>query len=88
MYIASGIAGKMLSTSESPQLQMSYRQYGMFHYDIMDNRLDWFRYCLKSLFNPTHSDWLWARLPASLSVFYYIFRPIRLVGKYSRNLFK
>ena len=85
---AKDIAGKMLSTTEGSPMPMSYREYVMFHYGIMDNRLDWLRYCLKSLFNPTHSDWLWVRFPASLSAFYYILRPLRLVGKYSRNLFR
>lgn len=86
--MAKEIAEKMLSTAEASPMPMSYREYVVFHYCIMDSRLDWLRYCLKSLFNPTHSDWLWVRFPASLSVFYYILRPLRLLGKYSRNLLK
>ncbi len=86
--VTGSIAGKMLSISQSSPLQMRYREYVIFHYDIMDNRLDWLRRCWRSLSNPTHSDWIWIRLPASLSVLYYILRPIRLVGKYSRKLFR
>jgi hypothetical protein len=86
--IAENIAGKMLSISESAPLQMIYWENVVFHYDIMDRRIDWLRCYLRSLSNPTHSDWLWIRLPASLSVLYYILRPLRLVGKYSRKLFR
>lgn len=86
--MAKDIAEKMLSTVEAPPMPMSYREYVVFHYGVMDNRLDWLRYCLKSLFNPTHSDWMWLRFPASLSGVYYIVRPLRLLGKYSRNLIK
>jgi hypothetical protein len=86
--ISENIAGKMLSISESSPLRMNYWENVVFHYDIMDRRKDWLRCCLRSLSNPTHSDWLWIRLPASLSVLYYILRPLRLVGKYSRKLFR
>jgi hypothetical protein len=86
--IADRIAVKMFVISESPEMQMSYREYVFFHYAIMDKRCDWLRYCLKSLYNPTHSDWLWVRLPASLSAFYYLLRPYRLIEKYSRKLFR
>jgi hypothetical protein len=86
--ISENIAWEMLSVSESSSLQMSYLEYVVYHYEIMDNRFDWLRCCLRPLSNPTHSDWQWIRLPASLSVLYYILRPLRLVGKYSRKLFR
>lgn len=88
MEIADDIAGGMMSSTGVSERQMSYWKYIAFHHGIMDNHLDWLRYCLKSLLNPTHSDWLWIRLPASLSVFYYVFRPLRLFAKYSSKLLK
>lgn len=87
-YIAESIAKKMFAIAETPGKEMSYREYVVFHYHIMDNRLDWLRYCLKSLYNPTHSDWLWLQLPASLSIVYYLLRPLRLARKYGLKLFR
>jgi hypothetical protein len=64
----------------------TFIEFIIFHKEIMDRRSDWLQYCIRPLFNPTHSDWLWIRLPASLSVFYYFLRPLRLFIKRIRKL--
>ena len=86
--IAGGIAAGIFTSSEMPAPPMSYREYIVYHYCIMDRRRDCLRYCLRPLFNPTHSDWLWVRLPASLSFLYFLLRPFRLVGKNMNKLFR
>jgi hypothetical protein len=47
---------------------------------------DGVRYALSMALTPTVADWFSYRLPASISFFYYLLRPIRLVGKYFRRL--
>jgi len=85
---ASGLAERIFSSTEFIESQMRYREYVTYHYTIMDKTADWLHYCLRPLLNPTHSDWLWLRLPASLSLLYYIVRPLRLTGKYAKKMFR
>lgn len=87
-HVTANIAGKIFSSTDVSELKMSYREYITYHHHIIDNRLDWLRFCMRPLLNPTHSDWMWIRLPALLSPLYYILRPLRLIGKYSNKLFK
>ena len=86
--IAYQITEKMFFPPEESQQLMNYREYVLFHYAIMDKRIDWLAYCIKPLLNTTHSDWQWVRLPASLSFLYYILRPLRLISTYSNKLFR
>lgn len=65
----------------------TFIQFVFFHKAIMDRQSDWLSYCIRPLLNPTHSDWLWIRMPASLSFFYYFVRPVRLLIKYLHKLF-
>jgi hypothetical protein len=39
-------------------------------------------------FAPTVNDLTFFRLPRPLSFFYYLLRPVRLIGKYGLKLFK
>ncbi len=79
---------KRLLTSRSHEnRKLSYFQYIRFHREVMSNNFDWLRYSLRPLLNPTHSDWLWIRLPAALSIIYYFFRPLRLLIKNLRKQF-
>jgi Uncharacterised nucleotidyltransferase len=85
---ACDIAGRIFASTEFSESQMSFREYVTYHHGVMDRTSDWLSYCIRPLLNPTHSDWLWIRLPASLSLFYYVLRPLRLAGKYARKLFR
>ena len=83
--LAEEVAGKMLVPGTPNAAAMGYWQFVSFHRRVMARRWDWLLYCSKPLWNPTHSDWLSLRLPASLSALYYILRPLRLLRKYARK---
>ena len=80
--LAQEVAGKLLVLGSPKTPAMGYWQFVAFHRRVMKGRWDWLLYCSKPLWNPTHSDWLSLRLPASLSALYYILRPLRLLRKY------
>ncbi|BCL60445.1 hypothetical protein DGMP_11380 [Desulfomarina profundi] len=79
------ILERLFPSRSHENIKFGFFQYVGFHHEVMSNHLDWLRYCLRPLLNPTHSDWLWIRLPASLSLIYYLFRPVRLLIKYLRR---
>ncbi len=83
--LAEEVAERMLAQRTSQTPAMGYWQFVAFHRRVMERRWDWLLYCSKPLWNPTHSDWLSLRLPASLSALYYLLRPLRLLRKYGRK---
>jgi hypothetical protein len=83
--LADELAGKMLAQGTPNAPAMGYWQFVSFHRCVMERRWDWILYCSKPLWNPTHSDWLSLRLPASLSALYFLLRPLRLLRKYARK---
>ena len=52
---------------------------------IMDRKRDAITGLLRSIFVPTISDWEALTLPAALYPLYYLFRPLRLLKKYSAS---
>jgi len=55
----------------------------LFHLRARERWRDRVRYCVRLAISPTEYDWATLTLPESLSFFYYILRPIRLLtGKY------
>lgn len=81
------VADRMFDVSKKG-VQPRYLEGVKYHYLIMDRFGDWFRYALRPLINPTHSDWQWLKLSAPLSNLYYLLRPIRLAWKYLRKIFR
>ncbi|MCK5229203.1 MAG: hypothetical protein KAR13_02995, partial [Desulfobulbaceae bacterium] len=65
---------------ESPHTvdELRAKRYNFFHLLVRDNVIDTIRYLLRLIFRPTNVEWLWLRLPASLSFLYYFLRPLRL----------
>jgi hypothetical protein len=80
--MAGEVAGAMTARDGAASGRMSYWQFCAFHYRIMDRHWDWVLYCSKPLWNPTHSDWLFLKLPAPLAGLYFVLRPLRLLRKY------
>lgn len=61
----------------------------MFYLKIMERLGNKARYCFFLAMNPTHVEWSTLPLSKSLYFFYYLIRPLRLVGKYAlRPLWK
>lgn len=78
---------RMTCRTQATRTEPGYIQSAKYHYAILDRFGDKLRYILKPLLTPTHSDWLWVRVPAFMSPVYYLLRPVRLVLKYCRKLF-
>jgi hypothetical protein len=51
----------------------------------MDRKRDAIISFLRAIFVPTISDWQELALPGALYPLYYLFRPLRLLKKYSAN---
>jgi hypothetical protein len=62
----------------SPGFWESWR----FYRRVRERAWDGWRFCLSMIFSPTVADWTRLRVPAPLSFFYYMFRPVRLLIKY------
>jgi len=60
----------------------------LFHLRARERLRDGLRYALSLALTPTVADWTALRVPASLSFIHYLFRPVRLAGKYGRRLWK
>jgi len=58
------------------------------HLNMRERWRDRARYCVLTLMTPDEEDWMSVRLPASLWPFYYVLRPIRLIGKYGQRYLK
>jgi hypothetical protein len=78
---------RMSCRTRTTRAEPGYVQSVKYHYAILDRFGDTLRYILRPLLTPTHSDWLWVRVPAFMSPVYYLLRPVRLVLKYCRKVF-
>jgi hypothetical protein len=58
----------------------------LFHLRARERFGDGLRYALSLALTPTVADWTAFRVPAPLSFVHYLFRPVRLAGKYGRRL--
>jgi hypothetical protein len=58
------------------------------HLKMKERLPDKIRYCVRAATTQTAEDWELLPLPNFLFPFYYVLRPIRLVGKYGRRLLK
>jgi hypothetical protein len=56
-----------------------------FHIRVREHLRDGVRYSLSLAFAPTVADWVAFRIPPSLSLLHYFFRPARLFGKYAKQ---
>jgi hypothetical protein len=70
----------------APELRVP-NAFQMFRYNLrlMDRKRDAVLAVLRSTFVPTIADWQEITLPALLYPLYYLFRPLRLLGKYSSS---
>jgi hypothetical protein len=80
------VVNMLFADIEANWAQMSYWQEIKYQWQTMDTVLDCLRLSMKPLFQTTHSDWEWLRLPAAMSWLYYLLRPVRLGVKYARKL--
>ncbi len=60
----------------------------LFHLRAKEHLQDRVRYCIRLTMSPDEWDYRALPLPASLSPFYYILRPIRLMKKYGPSLLR
>jgi hypothetical protein len=58
----------------------------LFHLRARERLADGLRYALSLALTPTVADWTTVRMPRGLSFVHYLWRPVRLVGKYGRHL--
>ncbi len=58
----------------------------LFQFRARERWRDGLGYALSLVVEPTFADWVGFRVPGSLSFLYYLWRPVRLVGKYLRRL--
>ncbi len=58
----------------------------LFQLRARERLRDGLRYALSLALTPTVADWTAVRVPAPLSFVHYLFRPLRLAGKYGRHL--
>ena len=85
--VACYFAKHLFASSNSVPMLSGYKEQVRYNYTIMDKKLDWLRYSMRPLFNTTHSDWEWMKIPAVLSPAYYVLRPLRLIIKYAGKWF-
>jgi hypothetical protein len=80
------ITGEFKSRLFAPELRVP-DAFQMFRYNLllMDRKRDAVLAVLRSTFVPTIADWQVITLPALLYPLYYLFRPLRLLGKYSSS---
>lgn len=86
--------GLFAQSSRSPELfERSAHQplaarvlFHPFHLQVRERFADKVRYCLRLACTPGIADWQWIRLPSALYFLYYLLRPMRLAGKYTRRL--
>jgi hypothetical protein len=57
-----------------------------FHLRGMQRTGQRVRYCAYLALNPTMAEWTWLPLPSPLASLYFLLRPVRLTGKYGRQL--
>ncbi len=69
-----------------PEQQLGTLGSIAFHLKARERRQDRIRYCLRLALTTTVGDWDLVRLPSPLFPLYYLLRPIRLVGRYGREL--
>jgi len=60
----------------------------LFHLKARERLWDGVRYGLSLAMAPTVADWALVRVPPAFSFLYYLIRPMRLAGRYGRNLLK
>ncbi len=63
-------------------------QNAFFQLRVRERLRDGFRYTLSLALTPTVADWTALHVPASLSFVHYLYRPVRLAGKYGRLLLR
>jgi hypothetical protein len=67
------------------EVPLSVWERGRFHWMSRERWPDGAGYLLDLVLSPTLADWSRIELPRRLSFIYYVVRPLRLVGKYSRQ---
>jgi hypothetical protein len=68
------------------EVTLSAWERGWFHCRSRERCTDGAGYLLDLILSPTFADWAQLDLPQPLSFLYYAVRPLRLAGKYSRQL--
>ena len=59
---------------------------GLYNFRIMDRKRDAGRSLIRAIFLPTLADWETLKLPSSLHLLYYIYRPLRLMRMYASTI--
>jgi hypothetical protein len=80
--LADRIQERVLSGGE---VALTGWERGRFHWQVRERWLDGAGYWLSLVLSPTTADWNGVDLPEGLSLLYYLLRPVRLLGKYSRR---
>lgn len=86
--VSDKISNRLYACPENQKFKLSYTEEVKYLWQTMDTISDCLHYSLLTVFQPTHSDREWLRLPASMSKLYFLLRPIRLSVKYGKSMFR
>lgn len=84
--LAGEVCGWLFQGVDGSRGVLEGSEFHPFHFRVRRRLRDKLRYWMRTVITPNHADWLDVPLPESLFPLYYLFRPVRLAGKYGGRL--